>query len=220
MWSYIIDGLLIGILVVCAIIGIAKGFFDSLLSLIGTGLAFVAAIFLGRYVANFVNKIFDFENFLLEKIDASNSKGVVEFFDGKFQLSNVEVAKFCVWICAVIIVFIAIKLALLILTKIFENVVRNSPTVSGINRVLGLVFGLVRGGVIAIVLLIVCSLAAHVPAIGQPIYEKIQDTAITSKVFDYVDTYTEKYLTKDTVDEIIDRIVSENEVPSDSTETA
>lgn len=211
MWNYIIDGIFIGIIVISVIIGIAKGFFDSLLSLIGTGVAFAAAIFLGKYVANFINKIFDFENFILEKIDASNADGVVSFFGGKFELSNVEVAKFCVWVCAVIVVFIAIKLVLLILSKLFEAVVRNSPTISGINRVLGLIFGLLRGGVMVVVMLAICSLLYHVPSIGENIHAKISETTITSKVYDYVDNFVEKYLTKDTIDDIIDRITSEND---------
>ena len=57
MWSYIIDGVLILILVISTIVGIVKGFFDSLLSLLGTGVAFAVAIFTAKHVSGFLNKI-------------------------------------------------------------------------------------------------------------------------------------------------------------------
>ena len=46
MWGTIIDVVFVGIIVICTIIGIAKGLIDSVLGLISTGLAFVDAIFL------------------------------------------------------------------------------------------------------------------------------------------------------------------------------
>ena len=148
MWSTIIDIALILIIVVSAIIGIVKGLFDSVLSLVGTGIALAVAVFTAKHVSNFLNKIINIEQFVLDKLDASN-EGFVEFFGGKFQYSNVEVAKFCVWVVTVIVIFLIIKLALLILSKLFESVVQNSPTISGINRVLGLIFGVLKGGISA-----------------------------------------------------------------------
>ena len=46
MWSYIIDGILILLVVISVIVGISKGLLDSILSLVGTGLALLAG---GRY---------------------------------------------------------------------------------------------------------------------------------------------------------------------------
>ena len=219
MWSYIIDGLLILILVVCVIIGVSKGLFDSVIGLIGTGVSLIAAVFLAKHVANFVNKIFNFENFVLEKLDASNSEGVISFFGGNFTLSNVEVAKFCVWICSVVILFLCILLVIHVIAKIFESVVNNSPTISGVNRVLGMVFGLARGCAISLVLLALCSVLSQVPVIGTPIYDAIQSTKITSKVYNYVDEFVEKNLTKENIQGLIDKIVSENDTESsDETE--
>lgn len=207
MWNYIIDGLLILIIVVCAIIGIVKGFFDSILSLVGTGLALAVSVFTAKYVANFINKIFNFEEFLLTKIDEATTEGVITIFG--VDLQNTEVAKFAVWVVSIIIVFIIVKLAIFILSKIFESVVKNSPTMGGINRVLGMVFGIVKGGVTVLGLLAVCSLLAQVPGIGTPIYEQITNTTITSGIYKYVDEFVEKNLTKENIQDIIERFESE-----------
>lgn len=212
MWSFIVDGLLILIIAVCVIIGICKGLFDSLISLIGTSVSLVVSVLVGKHIANFINKIFGFEDFVLEKLDAHNSTGVISFFNGSFTLSNVEVAKFCVWICAVVILFLTILLVIHILAKLFESVVNTSPTISGVNRVLGLVFGFLRGGAIVIVLLALCSVLSQVPVIGRPIYETIDNSKITSGIFNYVDDFVEKKLTKENIQELIDKIMSDNQV--------
>ena len=218
MWSYIIDGILIAVIVISTIIGIVKGLFDSILSLIGTGIALGVSVFTAKYVSGFLNKIINIEQFILDKLDASN-EGFVEFFGGKFQYSNVEVAKFAVWIFTVIILFLIIKLTLFILAKIFESVVKNNPTLSGINRVLGMLFGIIKGGAYVAIALAACSLFAQVPVIGSTITDKIAETKITSAVYKYVDDFVETQLTKEKIDGIIDKIITEN-IPPETTQDA
>ena len=218
MWSYIIDGLLIAIIVISAIIGIAKGLFDSVLSLVGTGIALGVSVFAAKYLSGFLNSIINIEQFVLDKLDGSN-EGFVEFFSGKFKYSNVEVAKFAVWVITVIVIFLIIKLALLILSKLFESVVKNSPTISGINRVLGLIFGTLKGALTVAILLGLSSMLAQVPVIGSTITDKIEDTKITNTVYKYVDDFVETQLTKEKIDGIISKIVTENtpaETPAES----
>lgn len=214
MWSYIIDGILILLVVISVIVGISKGFLDSILSLVGTGLALVASVFTSKYVANFINKIFNFEDFVLKHLDGAET-GSMKIF-GVIELSNVEVAKFAVWIASVIIVFILIKLALYIISKMFEAVVQSSPTVSGINRVLGMIFGLIKGSVIVIVALALSTLICQLPIIGNPVYNAIQDTKLTKGVYNIVEDFVENNLTKENIQEIIDKIVSNNEIPAES----
>ena len=218
MWSYIIDGILILILVVSAIIGIVKGFIDSILSLVGTGIALGVAVFTAKHVSNWLNKIINIEQFVLDKLDASN-EGVVEFFGGKFSYSNVEVAKFCVWIVTVLVIFLVIKLGLFILAKLFESATKNSPTLTGINRVLGLLFGVVKGGVSVALILALCSTIAQVPLIGNTITDKIAETKVTSTVYKYVDDFVETQLTKEKIDGIIQKIITDNTIPEDTEDT-
>lgn len=207
MWNYIIDGLVILILLISMIVGIVKGLFDSILSLFGTAIALAVSAFTAKYIASFINKIFNFEEYLLTKIDEANAGGVISIFG--VDLDNSEVAKFVVWVISLIIMFLIVKLAIYILAKIFESITKNSPTLSGLNRVFGMIFGLAKGGVTVLALLAVCSLIAEVPGIGQPIYEKIADTKITSGIYKFVDEFVEKNLTEEKIREVIDRVVSE-----------
>ena len=218
MWSYIIDGLLILIIVVSAIIGIVKGLFDSILSLVGTGIALGVSVFTAKHVSSWLNKIINIEQFILDKLDASN-EGAVEFFGGKFSYSNEQVAKFCVWIVTVVVIFLIIKLALLLLSKLFESVTKNNPTISGINRVLGMIFGTLKGAVTVAIALALCSLVSQVPLIGSTINDKIAETKVTSFAYKYVDDFVEKQLTKEKIDEIINKIVTENTPAEESAES-
>lgn len=213
MWSYIIDGVLILILVISTIVGIVKGFFDSLLSLLGTGLSFAIAVFTAKYVSPFFNRILGIEEFILNKLDATN-EGTVEFFGTR---TNAEVAKFCTWIVTVIVMFLIIKLAIFILAKIFESVTKNSPTLSGINRVFGMLFGLAKGGVWVAVILALCSAVSQVPVIGTTITNKIAETKVTSFVYKYVDDFVDNQLTQEKIDEIISKLAGESTGNNDST---
>lgn len=217
MWSYIIDGLLILIVVISIIIGISKGLIDSILGLVSTGLALAASVFLSKYVANFINKIFNFEDFVLKHLDGAE-EGSMKIF-GVIELNNVEVAKFAVWIATVVIVFVLIKLVLLIVSKMFEHVIQNSPTISGLNRALGMIFGAVKGGVLVLASLALCTLLCQLPVIGTPVYNTIQDTKITRGIYNFVEDFVENNLTQDKIESIIDKIISDNEVPEDDGNT-
>ena len=217
MWGIIIDVILIAIIVISAIIGIVKGFVDSVLGLIGTGLALAVAVFTAKYLSNTLNNLLKIEDWVLGKLDKSGE--TVKLFGGKIEYANEEVAKFAVWVITVIVIFLIIKLALLILSKLFESVVKNSPTISGINRVLGMIFGALKGGLTVVILLGLSSMLAQVPVIGSTITEKIDDTKITNTVYKYVDDFVETQLTKEKIDGIISKIVTENtpaETPAES----
>jgi len=208
MWGTIIDVVFIGIVVVCAFIGIVKGLIDSILGLVSTGLALVGAVFLAKYVGNWVNKIFDLENVILGKLDGGAS-GSVHLFNDKINLSNVEVAKFAVWLITVVALFLLIKLIVFVIARIFENVTKVSPTISGVNRVLGMVFGAVKGAVIALCALAVCIMLGEIPVVGATINQKISETKVTSFCGRYVESFVENNLTKENIQGFIQKIAFE-----------
>lgn len=205
MWGYIIDGVLIAIIIIAAIVGIVKGLIDSVLGLFGTGIALAAGVFGAKYLSNFINKIFSLDSFILSKLDGGE-EGSFTFFGGEF--SNVEIAKFCVWIVTVVIIFLIVKLAIFILSKIFESVTQNNPKLSGINRVLGMLFGIVKGGIISVAIIAVASVLSDVPGIGSIISDKIEDTKVTAFAYKYVDEFVEDNLTAEKIQEIVDKITS------------
>ena len=206
MWGLIIDGILIAIIVISAIIGVVKGFFDSLLGLISTGLSLVVAIFCSKFVAKWINSLFSLEDKILDKLDGGEA-GTFKIFGAEF--TNPEIAKFCVWIITAIALFLLTKLVIFILSKVFEKVTQNKPVISGINRVLGLVFGIVKGGVLAVILIALCSAAAQLPIIGNTISDKIGETKITSFAYKYVDEFVENQLTKENIDNLISKMVKD-----------
>ena len=206
MWGYIIDGVLIAIIIVSAIIGIVKGLIDSVLGLFGTAIAAVAGVFGAKFLSNFVNRIFNLETFVLGKLEGG-AEGTVKFFGGDF--SNLEVAKFCVWVVTVVVIFLIVKLAIFILAKIFESVTENHPKLSGINRVLGMLFGTVKGLIVSLGLVAVASLVSEVPGLGKIVTEKLDQTKVASFAYKYVDEFVDENLTAEKVQGIVDKIVSE-----------
>lgn len=203
MWSLIIDGIVIGIIVICAIIGIVKGFVDSLLGLIGTGLAAVAGIFSAKYVSAWINKLFGLEDKILNSLDGG-SEGAFKIFGAEF--SNPEIARFAVWLISVVAIFLLVKLIILILSKMFEKVTQNKPVISGVNRVLGLVFGLVKGCVMVVMGLALCSAISQLPIIGATISDKIGETKVTSFAYKYVDEFVENQLTQENINKLISQM--------------
>ena len=210
MWGTIIDVVFIAIIVVSAIIGIVKGFFDSILGLIGTTVAGIAGIFLAKYIAPIVNNIFGLENFLLNKINLPED---FTFFGSAF--TNEELAKFGVWIITVFATFLIIKFAIFILGKIFESVTKNSPAITGINRVLGMLLGVIKGTITAALLLAIASLLGKA-GIAPVIEDKIAETKVCSFADKYVDEFMEDYLTKEKVQGLIDRIITESKNTTDT----
>ena len=206
MWGYIIDGVLIAIVVISLIVGICKGLVDSILGLLGTAIAVAAGAFGAKYLSNFVNRIFNLESFVLGKLEGG-AEGSAKFFGSTF--SNVDIAKFCVWIVTVIIIFLIVKLAIFILAKIFESVAQNHPRLSGINRVLGMLFGTIKGLIVALGLVAIGSLVSEVPGIGKLVTDKIAETKVTSFAYKYVDEFVDENVTSEKVQEIVNKIVSE-----------
>ena len=204
MWSYIIDGLIIAIILICAIFGIVKGLFNSVLGLISTGVALAVSVFTAKYVSGFLNSTFNLESLFLGKLTTGGD--TLTLFGQTLPAS--DVAKFCVWILTVILIFAIIKLVIYILSKLFEKITKNSPTMSKLNRILGLVFGILKGAATCIVILVVVSLFSEVPVVGKSISDGIANTKIANVVYEYVDDFVDQQLTTESVNDIISKMTS------------
>jgi uncharacterized membrane protein required for colicin V production len=202
MWSYIIDGLVIGIILVCAIIGIFKGLFSSVLGLISTALALVVSAFTAKFVSPILNNIFGLEKLFTDKLASGGD--TLNLFGQNLPAS--DVAKFCVWIITVILIFAIIKLVVFVLAKLFEKITQNSPTMNKLNRILGCVFGLLKGVAFSLSLIALFSVVAEVPVIGTTIKDGIANTKVTSIVYETVDNFVDNQLTTEKVNDIISKI--------------
>lgn len=75
----IVDIVIIGALLILGIIGYKKGFLKSFISLFSWVVCIIIAIFTAKYVANWINGIYDFSSLIGNKI-ANGLNGVDEFF--------------------------------------------------------------------------------------------------------------------------------------------
>lgn len=205
MW---VDIVFFAVLAIFLIVGLWKGFIDSILSLVSTGVALVVAILVAKPASAFINKIINLPAWF-EKMLAGVMKeeSVSLFGSSALTFTKQQFAAFLAIVASVIIVFILIKLAIWLLAKLFDSVVKNSTIGSGLNRVLGGLFGLVRGGVVVIVVLALLSVLSGTGILGNNVQTTMDKAKVTGYVYKYVSETTEKYLEKADIKEYVESLV-------------
>lgn len=225
----VIDIIVIAVLLVFAIIGMVKGFLNTLLSLFSTLASFGVAIFCAKPVSQFLNKIFNFVGFIASKLvgpltgtitpfetsgatEALTGAQVKEYFaaDGlSFQerifslfiddsatfeymesaaASDQNVIQFIAEglaaiisvIVSAILVFILIKIAVLLLSKLF-NAITKIRAINGLDRTLGLLVGVIKASFLICLTLGVFYLLANNTVQGW-----IDNSTVTKWVYNYV----------------------------------
>ena len=200
MWW--IDVIFIAVIVIFAIIGLAKGLFESILQLLSTGVSVGLAVWLARPASTLINKILPFVKWYTSALK-SQPDPIVIF---GHELSHEKVAAFLSIVTAGVIIFILSKLIIWLLAKLFDSATKNSTALSGLNRVFGLFFGAARGILMAVAILATISLISEVPFM-EKVSAKVQDSTVTGWVYKYVDDFVDKNLTKANLDEILDKVV-------------
>ena len=202
-----VDIVLIVIIVLCAIIGLAKGLFESILSIFSSVLSVVVAILVSKHVAAFINKLVDANKFfsdLLIKWGWISEEGATIF--GKVYTPE-QIGNTCTIIISIIAVWILIKLAILLLSKLFDSATTSSSAISGLNRVLGLVFGAAKGFLIGCVGL---GLAAILSLCG---VNGVKDLMEKNKMSNFVYGYISEWVGT-TLEDRIDDFLGKGETPS------
>lgn len=146
-----VDIVFIVVLVLFAIIGLAKGLFESILGIFSSVLSVGVAIMVQKPVTALINKIVDTNKFfgdLLVNWGWISPEGTTAF--GK-TYTVAQIGNACTVIVSIIAVWLLIKLAVLLLSKLFDSATTRSSALSGLNRVLGLVFGAAKGFIIVVV---------------------------------------------------------------------
>lgn len=202
-----IDIVFIVIIVLCAIIGLAKGLFESILSIFSSVLSVVVAILVSKHVAAFINKMVDANKFfsdLLIKWGWISEEGATIF--GKVYTPE-QIGNTCTIIISIIAVWILIKLAILLLSKLFDSATTSSSAISGLNRVLGLVFGAAKGFLIGCVGL---GLAAILSLCG---VNGVKDLMEKNKMSNFFYGYISEWVGT-TLEDRIDDFLGKGETPS------
>lgn len=212
MW---VDIIFFGILIIFTIIGIVKGLFDSLLGLISTGVALAISILVAKPSTTFLSK-FNVDKMFLGFLDKMEDGELVHLFGNPaLEFTKVEVSNFLTVIFSIIVVFILIKVAIWLLSKLFSSVVEKSTIGSGLNKVLGGLFGLVKGGVIVLALLAALSAVSGTKLVGDKIQVMMDNSKATNYVYKYVSDFTEKSLEKADIQDFIKDMVKSNQSESE-----
>jgi len=208
MW---VDIIFFAILAIFVIIGIVKGLFDSLLGLISTGVALAIAILVAKPATSFLSK-FKVDGMFYKMLDKMEDGEVVHLFGNPaLEFTKDGIANFLTDIFSIIVVFILIKLAIWLLSKLFSSVVEKSTIGSGLNKVLGGLFGLIKGGVIVVALLAVLSAVSGTKLVGDKIQVMMDKSKVTNYVYKYVSDYTEKGLEKADIQDFIGDLIASGE---------
>ena len=218
----VIDIIVIAVLLVFGIIGMIKGFLNTLLSLFSTVASLGVAIFAAKPVAKFLNKVFGLVGFIGGKISASLAGTITPFASGAatgemtgaqlkeylasdgltfqeriFKLFiedgqsfttdegivnylGERLAAIAAVVIAAVVVFLLLKIAVLLLAKLFDALTKNKA-ISGLDRAMGLIFGLLKAS-----LLICVTLAAFYIVANSTVQGWIDNSVVTKWLYQYV----------------------------------
>ena len=198
-----IDVIFAVIIVVYALIGLSKGFFESVLRLVSTGASVGLAVWLARPLSTLVNKILPLIKWYEKALESQPE--TIQIFG--YQFTHSQAAAFLSIVTTGIVIFLLVKIIIWILAKLFDNATKNNSALSGINRVLGLLFGLGKGAVIVGSLLGTVSLLSSIPML-EKVGDAVRSTKVTGWVYNYVDDFIEKTLSNINLSEIVNNIIN------------
>ncbi len=221
----IIDIAVIAVFVILGLIGLKKGLLKSILSLFSWGFCILIAFLTAKYVAGWLNGIYNFSGLignsiskslnntntffaqsinvyeaggkdsLIAAIPTDINKLLAQLTKSVFSTANVNMTStdtigyfvgsslghICMIVISGILVFIVLKIAVALLSKLFKNIAQ-TKILGGLNKILGLVLGLLKATLIVGVVNCVLVAITLVPAINKTITPLIQDNTYVEKV--------------------------------------
>ena len=234
----VIDIIVIAVLLVFAIVGMVKGFLNTLLSLFSSLASLGVAIFCAKPVAKFLDSVFGIVSKIGGSIASGLSGSIKPFADGatetitgeyvKNYLANdgltfqerlyklfIEdsatfttdaevvnyignrIAAVAALIIAAVVVYIVLRIAVLLLAKLFDALTKNRA-ISGLDRAMGLIFGLLKGALMVCLVLGVFYLLANSTVQGW-----IDNSTVTNWIYQYVTEFVEYIVGKYNMPEFI-----------------
>lgn len=219
----IIDIVIIASLVIFALIGIKKGFLHSIISLFSWAFCLLIAFLTAKYVATWINGIFDFASFFGDKISAgliesnnffaqaintfsskddvikaipSDTNGLVKqiikvvFSNSSVDMKSTEtvgsvvgdsLGQIITIVIAGILIFILLKIAVALLTKLF-NKISQTKVLGTVNKVLGGILGVLKAGFAIIGLNLVLVGLSLLPMVNKTTTPLIQENTHVEKL--------------------------------------
>ena len=250
-FGILIDIAIIALLVIFGLIGLKKGFLKSILSLFSWAVCIFIAFATAKYVAGWINGLYDFSALIGNSISKSLIK-TNEFFAqsinvyqtaGKdaliaaipgevngllkqlikvvFSNTQVDMAStnsigsvvgsslghICMVIISGILVFVVLKIAVALLSKLFANI-EQTKILGGLNKILGLILGLLKATLIICVVNCVMVGLTLIPTFNKIITPIVQDNTHVEKViYNKTDELFGKYVIEgDTVKNWVEKL--------------
>lgn len=206
--SWILDIIVIGIILLCIIMGYKKGLIGVAFSIVSFVGAIIIALILFIPISNFIidNTTFDetiknaiVQNFTSDKeymeekpqdkrnlpdvMIKSVEKYALETKDASIQAIANELSISSIKFLSFIGIFIVSKIILMFF-KVLADAIANLPILKQFNKIGGTIFGILQGFLIVYILLGITTLLA--PMLGNaPIYTAIRDSIITNILYDH-----------------------------------
>ena len=107
-----------------------------------------------------------------------------------------------------IVLFLAVKLVIFLLGKLFDSIEDKRGGKSGLDRLFGAALGALKGGVVVVAIFIICSVLS---VAYQPIGQTLQDTYIAKPGYNFVDDKVKEYVGDIDFNEIIDNLIKDDD---------
>lgn len=95
-----------------------------------------------------------------------------------------------------IVAYILIKLALILISKLFGKLKQHSNSISFIDRFLGMIFGILQGAVIVFAIFVVVNMLQSLPAVSNFLDTTFNNSSIAKPIYDFVNNIVSTYLSK------------------------
>ncbi len=214
-----LDILIIFILVLCALIGLIRGFLRSVISLCSTLVTLVLAIWLAKPLSGVIDGWFGLSEAIASSLEptflnffATNdtSSGwvaqLISIFLGSGYMESSPPAEqiavdfssavgsvITIIICAVVL-YILIRVLLWVLSRLFRKITRNR-TIGAVDRILGTVIGVAKGFLyIFIALGIIFLLGSFITPLGAWVDNMIGQNTITNAFYGWTSDFMQNTL--------------------------
>ena len=174
MAYYWIDIIAAAVVMLSAIVGMCRGFFASLLSLLG-------------FVGTFILAYFFSDNILALLDQICGLSGLIE------GVLGTTVGHIVAVIIAFIVTFLVIKIVIFILNHTIGKLF-TGRALGGVNKFMGFILGIVKGTAFVAITLVAINLASLIPSVKNWSSTTFEQTYVVGKVYNWVGAQLGNYL--------------------------
>ena len=166
------------VIVLASIVGMCKGFFATLLSLLGFVGTFVLAYFFSDEILGLLDQICGLPTLIQNALGSG--------------VGNIVAA-----VVGFIITYILIRLVVFLLNHTVGKLFKKGRLVGGVNTFMGFVLGLGKGVVYVALALVAINIASLIPSVKQWSTTTFEQTYVVGKVYNWVGQQLGNYFSSD-----------------------